>query len=1040
MSSQCGNDGSYNLTVTFDLDSNVNTALVMVQNRVALATPQLPSSVQKQGLTIKKKSPNTLLVVSFFSRSGRYDDIYLSNYATIYVKDELFRLEGVADIGYLGERDYSIRAWLDPQKLAARNITANEVASAIQDQNVAAALGQVGQQPAPAGQGFQLPTDTLGRLALPEEFGDIIVKAVPGDSSDVAARIVRLRDVARVEMGAANYNMFGSVDGMPSVALAIYQLPGTNALDVAEGVRRKMAELEKRFPDGLEYGIFYDTTPFIRESVADVVNTLLIAVALVAVVVLAFLQSWRATLIPLIAVPVAIVGTFAVMAAIGFSLNNISLFGLVLAIGIVVDDAIVVVENVERWLAQGLPPREAARKAMDEVTGPVVAVAVVLCAVFVPCAFISGITGQFFRQFAITIAVSTVFSALNSLTLSPALAALLLKPHGSRRDPLAFLLDLLLGWFFRLFNESFRIGTNIYGSIVGLTLRGCVLALLVYVGLLGVTGWLFSFYPVGFIPQQDQGWLLVNVQLPDSASVQRTQEVMARLDRIARATPGVAHTVGVSGQSILLTSNSSNFGSMFVVLDEFSKRRKPELHAGAIMLRLRQEFREEVRAARVDVFSAPPVPGIGVASGFKLMVEDRGAAGLDSLQKQTDRLIDKIADVHGFLGVNTQFRSNTPQLYMNIDRAKAKALGVPIHDVDQALQMYVGAYYVNNFNAFGRVWQVNMQADGTFRNDVPGLGLIMVRNQKGEMIPLNTLVRMSEVGGPIMVTRYNLYAAAPVTGVMIPPISTGEGIDIVDRLVDENLPRSMAAEWTDLTYMQIKAGNTALYVFPLAVIFVFLALAALYESWSLPLAVILVVPMCLLCSLVGVFLKRIAMDIFVQIGFVVLVGLACKNAILIVEFAKQLRDEGKPLFEATTEACKLRLRPILMTSFAFILGVVPMVVAEGAGAEMRWSLGTAVFSGMLGVTLFGIFLTPVFFYVIESVGATSLLRLPSLRWLGSLALGVLLGLAGGFLTWKVGFPHLHWALVGGAALGAVTAVLVQGGRKTAASPDRVPIQ
>ncbi len=1031
MSSQCGNDGSYNLTVTFDLDTDLNIALVMVQNRVSLAMPQLPSSVQKQGLTIKKKTPNILLVIDFFSPDGRYDAIYLSNYATIYAKDEIFRLQGVGDITYLGQRDYSIRAWLDPQKLASRNITANDVANAIQNQNVAAAPGQVGQQPAPSGEAFQLPTDTLGRLRDSEQFGEIIIKAVPGGSNSEAARLVRLKDVAEIEMGAANYNQIATVDGMPAAALAIYQLPGTNALDVADRVRAKMEELKKRFPDGLDYGIYYDTTPFIRESVEDVVKTLLEAVALVAIVVLVFLQNWRAALIPLIAVPVAIIGTFAVMKAIGFSLNNISLFGLVLAIGIVVDDAIVVVENVERWLQQGLPAREAARKAMDEVTGPVVAVAVVLCAVFVPCAFITGITGQFFRQFAVTIAVSTVFSALNSLTLSPALASLLLKPHGGshRQDPLEFLLSLTLGWFFRIFNWAFKIGTDAYAWVVGITLRICVLALLVYVGLLGVTGWMFSWYPVGFIPQQDQGWLLVNVQLPDSASVQRTAEVMLRLDKIARKTPGVVHTTGVAGQSILLTSNSSNFGSMFVVLDSFDNRKKPELHANEIMLRLREEFGKEIREAAVNVFSAPPVPGIGVASGFKLMVEDRGAQGMQNLQTQTDRLIDKIRKERGFIMVSTQFRADTPMLYMDIDRSKVRSLGISIDDVNQSLQVYLGSLYVNNFNAFGRYWQVNIQAAGNFRNEVQDIAQIKLRNSKGEMVPLSTLVRMTNVGGPVMVTRYNLYASAPVNGIIIPPLSSGEGIKVVDDLVDTVLPRSMGAEWTDLTYMQIKAGNTAMYVFGLAVVFVFLALAALYESWSLPLAVILVVPMCLLCSLVGVMLRRLAMDIFVQIGFVVLVGLACKNAILIVEFARQLRNEGKARFEATKEACRLRLRPILMTSFAFILGVLPMVIAQGAGAEMRWSLGTAVFSGMLGVTLFGIFLTPVFFYVIDGLGGTSLFRLPQVQWGGSALLGAGVGLAIGFMGYKAGIPHLRWALVGGVGLGIFTAALVQYGQR-----------
>ncbi len=1027
MSSQCGNDGSYNLTVTFDLNSDLNTALVMVQNRVSLATPQLPESVQKQGLTIKKKSPNILLVINFFSPNGRYDDIYLSNYATIYLKDELFRLEGVGDINYLGERDYSIRVWLDPQKMASRNISANEMTSAIQNQNLAAAPGQVGQQPIGPGQSFQLPADTLGRLREPEEFGNIIVKSIPGDVQGVSSLIVRLKDVARVEMGAANYNQIASVDGKPSVALAIYQLPGTNALDVANRVRAKMLDLKKRFPDGLTYGIYYDTTPFIRESVRDVVKTLLEAVGLVAIVVLVFLQNWRAALIPLIAVPVALIGTFAVMAVVGFSLNNISLFGLVLAIGIVVDDAIVVVENVQRWLEQGLPPREAACKAMDEVTGPVVAVAVVLCAVFAPCAFISGITGEFFRQFAVTIAVSTVFSAINSLTLSPVLAALLLKREGARPDVVTRLLDLVLGWFFRLFNRGFTAAANLYGRVVGMLLRVSTVALLIYAGLLVGTGWMFSWYPVGFIPQQDQGWLLINVQLPDSSSVQQTQQVMAHLNEIARDVPGVAHTVAVSGQSILLTSNSSNFGSMFVVLDEFAKRQEPEKHANAIMLELRKRIAARVREAEVNVFGAPPVPGIGVASGFKLMVEDRGSLGMAELQHGADDLIGKVRPERGFIMVTTQFRSNTPMLFMDIDRTKVKSLGVSIKDINQALQTYLGAYYVNNFNEFGRYWQVNVQADGDFREQARSNTLLTVRNKAGDIVPLSTLARIRDDVGPVMVTRYNLYPSAPVNGVIIPPLSTGQGISVVEGLAEQTLPRSMQTEWTDLTYMQIKAGNTAMYVFALAVVFVFLALAALYESWTLPLAVILVVPMCLLCSLVGVLLRRIAMDIFVQIGFVVLVGLACKNAILIVEFAKQLRDEGKSRFDATTEACRMRLRPILMTSFAFILGAVPMVIASGAGAEMRWSLGTAVFSGMLGVTLFGVFLTPIFFFVIESIGETGLFKLPGIQWVGSAILGIGAGMAGGFLAWKVGFPTLHWALAGGGCLGLLAAMVVQGG-------------
>ncbi|HUE17255.1 MAG TPA: efflux RND transporter permease subunit, partial [Planctomycetaceae bacterium] len=845
----------------------------------------------------------------------------------------------------------------------------------------------------------------------------------------------------RVQLGAKNEDVSSRVDGHPISNLAIFQLPDANALATADVVKAKIEELKKEFPPGVDYMIRYDTTPFIRESVHDVVKTLLEAIVLVGIVVLAFLQSWRATLIPLIAVPVAIVGTFAVMAVLGFSLNNISLFGLVLAIGIVVDDAIVVVENVERWLEQGLEPREAARRAMDEVTAPVIAVALVLCTVFLPCTFITGITGEFFRQFAVTISVSTVFSALNSLTLSPALAAIILKPHGTRPDVVTRLMNATLGWFFRLFNAVFRVGTDIYARGVGLALRLCLLSLVLYAGLLGVTWWLFGRYPVGFIPQQDQGWVLLNAQLPDSASVQRTSEVMAKVEQIARATPGVAHTVSVSGQSILMSTNSSNFGSMFVILEPFEHRQSPDRTANAIMARLRKETAEKIREATIGVFGAPPVPGIGLASGFKLLVEDRGSLGLDTLQKATDDLVADSAKLPHMVVVPTMFRANTPQLYMDIDRTKTESLGASVADVNQMLQVFLGSYYVNNFNEFGRFWQVNLQAAGEFRNRIGPLNQFYVRNEQHEMIPLGTLVQMRDVGGPVMIMRYNLYSAAPVMGGGLPPLSSGQTIKIMEREAEKVLPQSMQTEWTELTFMQIRAGDTATLVFGAAVVFVFLVLAAQYESWTLPLAVILVVPMCLLCSLLGVLLRRLPMDIFVQIGFVVLVGLACKNAILIVEFAKQLRSEGKPLGDATIDACRLRLRPILMTSFAFILGVVPMVVARGAGAEMRWSLGTAVFSGMLGVTLFGVMLTPVFFYVIEWVGETHLFQFVWFQRVGSVLLGGAAGLTAGYLVSKTGFPTLRWALVCGFLLGLVAATIVQFGLRTARAKveGRLPV-
>jgi hydrophobe/amphiphile efflux-1 (HAE1) family protein len=862
--------------------------------------------------------------------------------------------------------------------MSALGIAASDVVNAVNEQNLQVAAGSIGQQPVPQGQGFQLTINTQGRLMTVEEFGGIIVKVNPGDKEAQAAALVRLRDVGRLELGSQQYGQSCTLDGRPSVALSVYQLPGSNALQTAKGVYAKMEDLKKRFPDGLDYRIVYDTTPFIRESIVEVFKTLRDAIILVALVMLVFLQSWRAALIPLIAVPVALIGTFAVMAVIGFSLNNLSLFGLVLAIGIVVDDAIVVVENVERWLERGLAPRDAARKAMDEVTGPIVAIALVLCAVFVPAAFIGGITGQFFRQFAVTIAVSTLFSAFNSLTLSPALAALLLRPRGARRDPLTWLLDVTLGWFFRLFNWVFHAGTGLYARGVALLLRGSLVALLVYAGLLYLTCWEFARVPTGFVPEQDKGYLLVNVQLPDSASAGRTREAMADIDRIIRGDkedperfpgiPGVAHTVGISGQSLLLSANASNFGSMYVMLKEFHERRGPGLSADAIAAAVREQCRRHVRSARVSVFGAPPVDGLGTTGGFKIMIEDRGNLGLAQLQQVSDQIVAKANDTPGLEGVYNSSRANTPWLYLDINRDKCLSLGVPLKEVFETLQVNLGSYYVNNFNEFGRSWQVNVMADQRFRDRVADIQQLKVRNNQGNMVPLGTLLNVRDTTGPVMVMRYNMYPATALSGNMAPGTSSGEAVALMEKIAEEQLPRSMAYDWTELTYMQQQAGSTAMYVFALAVVFVFLVLAAQYESWALPLAVILVVPMCLLCSVVGVDLARMDVNIFTQIGFVVLVGLASKNAILIVEFARDQRTSGKPRREATLEACRLRLRPILMTSFAFILGVVPLVLAEGAGAEMRRTLGTAVFGGMLGVTLFGIFLTPVFYYVVTWFG------------------------------------------------------------------------
>ncbi len=1017
MSSQCTNDGTYNLTVTFQHGIDLNIANVLVQNRVDLAQPILPDLVKRNGVTVKKKSTSTLMIINLFSPDDTRKDLYLSNYATIQLKDELSRLPGVGDITYLGRRDYSMRVWIDPEKLAARNLSAADVVAAIGEQNIQVAAGQIGQPPIPSGQVFQLTMSTMGRLMDPDQFGAIVLR---GDSM---GRLVRLRDVARVQLGAENYDQTCTLDGKPSVALSVYQLPGSNALEVAQRVRTKMEELKKRFPSGLDYAIVYDTTPFINESIHEVSKTLWDAVILVAVVVLVFLQNWRSALIPLVAVPVAVIGTFAVMALLGFSLNNLTLFGLVLAIGIVVDDAIVVVEAVERQLEHGLEPREATLEAMRLVSGPVVAVGLVLSAVFIPCAFISGITGQFYRQFALTIAVSTLLSAFNSLTLSPALAALLLRRQekGGRVQPLPRLsfallggwagyvylgpwltahlppavagnfpvltgrialvsgivvavvagwlvgrpLNWLLGWLFWGFNAAFDYSTGLYARLVGVLLRGSVLVLAVYAGLLVLTWWGFTHTPTGFIPQQDKGYLLVNVQLPDSASLERTDRVMRTMEGVAKRMPGVAHTVAIGGQSVLLNANAPNFGSMFVMLEPFERRLGPGLSGDAIAARLQNELRDSTREGLVQVFGAPPVEGLGTAGGFKIVVEDRGDSGPELLQAAADRIVEKGRADPQLAGLYTSYRANTPWLYLKIDRTMCKMRGVSLAEIFNTLQIDVGSLYVNDFNRFGRTWKVTAQASDEYRRRVTDLGHLRVRTDKGKIVPFGTLAQVEEKTGPVMVVRYNMYPAAIVNGGPGPGVSSGQAITHMERMALPELDPSMRLEWTELAFLQLQTGNTAMLAFALAVVLVFLVLAAQYESWSLPLAVILVVPMCLLCSVTGVMLAHLDINIFTQVGFIVLVGLACKNAILIVEYARAQRESGVPRREATLAACRLRLRPILMTSFAFILGVVPLMLSEGAGAEMRRTLGTAVFSGMLGVTLFGIFLTPVFFYVIQ---------------------------------------------------------------------------
>ncbi len=1028
MNSKCTNDGQMLLDVTFNLGTDLNMAQVLVQNRVAIAEAKLPEEVKRQGVTTKKKSPAILLCVNLVSPEKTYDQLYLSNYAGIRVKDALARLEGVGDVSFLGARDYSMRVWLDPAKLASREMTAGDVIKALREQNVQVAAGRIGQPPAPEGQVFQYPITTLGRLLEKDEFENIIVKTGKDGG------LTRIKDIGRAELGAKNYDVNSYHDGDQAVTLAVFQLPGSNALATAEAVRNEMDRLARDFPQGVEYRIVYDTTVFVEESIHEVFKTLGEAILLVFVVVLVFLQNWRTTIIPMIAVPVSLVGTFAVMAGLGFSLNNLSLFGLVLAIGIVVDDAIVVVENVERNMALGLGVKDATRQAMKEVSGPVVAIALVLCAVFVPTGFITGISGQFFRQFALTIAASTVISAFNSLTLSPALCAILLKAHGHDdhkreeaipRIGVALVFGLLVmlalapsvaaifapsgaargesaeaihaspaivwivrvvcfacgavaGWFgaqavnrtlaglFGGFNWLFDRTIQGYGRTVAVLLRTSAIVLLVYGGLMVLTYLGFRAVPVGFIPEQDKGYLVVNAQLPDGASLERSDAVVRHISEILLGTEGIDHVIAVPGYSVLTSSNISNVGGMFVILKPFEERKgDPGQYASAIAASLREEF-QKIQEAQIVAFGAPPIDGLGSTGGFKLQVQDRGDLGFLELQKNVASVVDTAGAQPGLIGLFSSFSANQPQLFLDVDRTKAKSLGLALGDVFDTLQVYLGSAYANDFTFQGRNWQVNVQADAEFRSRLEDVGKLRVRNAAGRMIPLESVVAVRDSAGPAIVNRYQMYPSAEINGNTAPGVSSGQAISLMEEVARNNLAQNMGFEWTELTLQQIKAGEDLInkLVFPLAVVFVFLVLAAQYESWSLPMAIILIVPMCLLAAITGVWLCGMDNNIFTQIGLVVLIGLASKNAILIVEFAKEQQNAGKPRHEATVDACRLRLRPILMTSFAFILGVVPLLTSAGAGAEMRVALGVGVFSGMLGVTLFGIFFTPVFYSAI----------------------------------------------------------------------------
>ncbi|GGC58881.1 efflux RND transporter permease subunit [Chelatococcus reniformis] len=958
MSSQATTDGLMTLTVTFKLGTDPDKAQQLVQNRVSQAEPRLPAVVRQLGITTIKSAPDLTMVVHLLSPNGRYDMTYLRNYAVLNVKDRLARLDGVGQVQLFGSGDYSMRVWLDAQRVAEHGLSAGDIVREIQAQNVEAAAGVVGASPSVPGLDLQLSINAQGRLASEEEFGDIVVKTGAG------GEITRLRDVARIELGAAEYALRSLLDNKSAVAIPIFQAPGSNAIQISNEVRRTMAELKKNMPEGVDYSIVYDPTQFVRASIEAVIHTLLEAVALVVLVVILFLQTWRASIIPLLAVPVSIIGTFAVMHVFGFSINALTLFGLVLAIGIVVDDAIVVVENVERNIEAGLAPREATYQAMREVSGPIIAIALVLVAVFVPLAFISGLTGQFYKQFALTIAISTVISAINSLTLSPALAALLLKGHDEPKDGLTRLLDRLLGWFFRRFNRAFARASGVYGKGVRGAISRKTVVMGVYIALVGVTVVLFKQVPGGFVPAQDKQYLVGFAQLPDGATLDRTEEVIRRMSDIALAQPGVENAIAFPGLSINGFTNSSNSGIVFAGLKPFEERKTPELSGPAIAQQLNQKF-GAVQEAFIAMFPPPPVQGLGTIGGFKLQIEDRAGLGYEALDQATKAFMAKANQAPELAGLFSSFQVNVPQLTADIDRTKARQLGIPVTDVFDTLQIYLGSYYVNDFNKFGRTYSVRVQGDAKFRARADDIGQLKVRAASGEMVPLSALLKVRSSSGPERAMRYNGFLASDINANAAPGFSSGQAQAAAARIAAETLPKGFDFEWTELTYQEFIAGNSAIWVFPLALLLVFLVLAAQYESLTLPIAIILIVPMGLLAAMTGVWLTRGDNNVFTQIGLIVLVGLSAKNAILIVEFARELEFAGRSPVAAAIEASRLRLRPILMTSLAFVMGVLPLVLSTGAGAEMRQAMGVAVFFGMIGVTAFGLILTPVFYVLLR---------------------------------------------------------------------------
>jgi multidrug efflux pump len=955
LKSVAGSDGVLQLTVTFRPGTDPDDAAVKVQNRVAQAQARLPEDVRRQGVTVQKQSPTFLMVVHLTSPNGKYDLLYLRNYARLHVKDSLARIRGVGDAQIFGGGDYAMRAWLDPDAIASRGLTAGDVLQAMREQNVQVSAGQLGAEPMPDSR-FLTLINAQGRLTTEEEFGDIVIE------SGADGEVVRLRDVARLELGAGDYTLRSQLDGKDAVAIGVFEAPGANALQIRDEVIATMDELSERFPEGIKYESIYDTTVFVRDSIKSVVKTLLEAVLLVALVVILFLQTWRASLIPLLAVPVSVVGTFAALYLLGYSINTLTLFGLVLAIGIVVDDAIVVVENVERHIEEGATPLQAAHMAMREVSGPIIAIGLVLCAVFVPMAFLTGVTGQFYRQFAVTIAISTVISTINSLTLSPALAAMLLKPHDAPKDRLSRLIDRLFGWVFRPFNRFFKRSSEQYerGVIRALGRRGGVFA--IYAGLLLATGLMFQVVPAGFIPIQDKLYLIAGVNLPGGASLPRTNAMLNKVSEIAAADEDVINTIAFPGLNPLQFTNTPNYGVVFLNLKPFGERKRSaeEINAdlGQKIAGLQEGF--------AFSFMPPAIQGLGNGSGYQMFVEDRGNLGYGALQEAVNGFQGAISQTPGMGFPITSYQANVPQLDAEVDRVKAKAQGVQLTDLFDTLQTYLGSAYVNDFNQFGRTWQVIAQADAPFRDSVEDIANLRTRNDRGEMVPIGSMVSVRETFGPDPVIRFNGYPAADLAGESDPRVlSSSQAMDVLTEMSAGVLPNGMTFEWTDLSFQQATQSKAALIIFPLAVMLVFLVLAALYESWTLPLAIILIVPMCMLSAMLGVWMTGGDNNIFVQVGLVVLIALACKNAILIVEFARELEMQGKGIVEAALEACRLRLRPIIMTSITFTAAVVPLVLATGAGAEVRQALGTAVFAGMIGVTGFGLFLTPVFYVALR---------------------------------------------------------------------------